>query len=157
MQKDNILMILWIIYGFVFIIAIETILYFIINLLYFSAFELGISFNLLTYIFPAITLILYSLTAFLLLKRVEKKKFKLETKFYEFPKKTLITLGIIILILTPLTERLSDMYSDLAIDNTDFRMGEYFLFYGWFNFGFAISNALVLVFIVLYLFNKLKV
>ena len=51
MNKENILLILWVIFGFVFVIAIESILYFLIHLLYFGLAELGISYNIMTYVF----------------------------------------------------------------------------------------------------------
>ncbi|WP_412559697.1 hypothetical protein [Winogradskyella sp. MIT101101] len=156
MRKENILLILWIIFGFIFIVAIESILYFLINLLYFGLAELGVSYNIMTYVFPIITLVLYSLTAFFLLERVKIKSIKFGVEPSKFPKKLLIILGITILVLTPLTEKLSGIYSESAMDDTQFRIGEYFLFYGWFNLGFAISQTLVLIIIVVYLFKKLK-
>ena len=75
MNKENILLILWVIFGFVFVIAIESILYFLIHLLYFGLAELGISYNIMTYVFPIITLIFYALTALFLLKIIKTKSF----------------------------------------------------------------------------------
>ena len=156
MRKEHILTVLWIIFGFVFIIAIESILYLIINLLYFGSVELGISFGVMTYIFPILTLILYSLTVFLLLKRLEVKPIKLNLEPSAFPKKLLIILGITVVILTPLTEKLSDIYTDSILDNDQIRLGEYFLFLGSFKFGFTFSEAIVLIFLIVYLFKNLK-
>lgn len=78
MNKENVLLILWIIFGFVSVIAVVSILYFLIHLLYFGFAELGISYIIMTYIFPVITLILYSITAILLFNRIKKNQKHLE-------------------------------------------------------------------------------
>ena len=107
MNKENILLILWLIYGFVFVVAINSILYFLIHLLYFGLAEIGISYNIMTYIFPIITLILYSLTAIFLLKRIKTKSKMSGIYLTEFPKNQMIILTAVFLILTPLTNKLS--------------------------------------------------
>ncbi|WP_179019174.1 hypothetical protein [Winogradskyella forsetii] len=158
MNKENILLILWIIFGFVFVIAVESILYFIIHLLYFGLAELGVSYNVMTYVFPIITLIFYSLTALFLLNRIKSKSIAKTSGIYltEFPKKLLIILALVVFILTPLTNKLSGMYAESASENTLLEMGEYLIYYGWFNLGFAISQTLVLIAMVGFSLIKLK-
>ena len=156
MNKENILLILWIIFGFVFVIAIESILYFLIHLLYFGLAELGISYNIMTYVFPIITLILYSLTALFLLKRIKTKSTTSGIYLTEFPKNLLIILTLVVFILTPLTNKLSGIYAESASENTLLEMGEYLRFYGWFNLGFVISQTLVLMAMVGFSLIKLK-
>lgn len=158
MNKENILLILWVIFGFVFVIAIESILYFLIHLLYFGLAELGISYNIMTYVFPIITLIFYALTALFLLKIIKTKSRLKASGIYltEFPKKLLIILTLVVFILTPLTNKLSGMYAESASENTLLEMGEYLRFYGWFNLGFAISQTLVLIAMVGFSLIKLK-
>ncbi len=156
MNKENILLVLWIIFGFVFVLAIESILYFVIHLLYFGFAELGVSYNVMTYVFPIITLILYSITTFFLLKRIKTKSKASGIYLTEFPKNLIIILALIILILTPLTNKLSGIYAQSVSENTLLEMGEYLMFYGWFNLGFAISQTLVLIILVWFLLNKLK-
>jgi hypothetical protein len=156
MNKENILLILWIIFGFVFVIAIESILYFLIHLLYFGLAELGISYNVMTYIFPIITLILYSLTALFLLKKIKTKSKSSGIYLTEFPKRLIIILTLVIFILTPLTNKLSGIYAESASENTLLKIGEYLRFYGWFNLGFVISQTLVLMAMVGFLLIKLK-
>lgn len=156
MNKENILLILWIIFGFVFVIAVESILYFLIHIFYFGLAEIGISYNVMTYVFPIITLISYSLTALFLLKRIKTKSKASGIYLTEFPKKLIIILTIIILILTPLTNKLSGIYAESISENTLLEMGEYLTFYGWFNLGFAISQTLVLIAMVWFSLIKLK-
>ena len=158
MNKENILLILWVIFGFVFVIAIESILYFLIHLLYFGLAELGISYNIMTYVFPIITLIFYALTALFLLKIIKTKSRLKASEIYltEFPKKLLIIMTLVVFILTPLTNKLSGMYAESASENTLLEMGEYLRFYGCFNLGFAISQTLVLIAMVGFSLMKLK-
>ena len=149
---------MWVIFGFVFVIAIESILYFLIHLLYFGLAELGISYNIMTYVFPIITLIFYALTALFLLKIIKTKSRLKASEIYltEFPKKLLIIMTLVVFILTPLTNKLSGMYAESASENTLLEMGEYLRFYGWFNLGFAISQTLVLIAMVGFSLMKLK-
>jgi hypothetical protein len=156
MNKENILLVLWIIFGFIFITAIDSILYFIIHLLYFGLAELGISYNIMTYSFPVITLILYSLTAFYLLKRIKTKSKASGIYLTEFPKKLIIILSVVIIILTPLTNKLSGIYAESISESTLLEMGEYLKFYGWFNLGFVISQILVFITMVGFLLIKLN-
>ena len=156
MSKENILLVLWIIFGFVFVFAVDSILYFLVHLLYFGLAELGISYNIMTYIFPIITLILYSLTAFFLLKRIKTKSKVSGIYLTEFPKNLIIILSLVILTLTPLTNKLSEIYAESASENTLLEMGEYLMFYGWFNIGFVISQTLVFITMVGFLLIKLN-
>lgn len=69
MNKENTLLILWVIFGFVFISAIDSILYFVIHLIYFAKSELGVSYQIMKYSVPILTLILYILATFLILNQ----------------------------------------------------------------------------------------
>lgn len=156
MNKENICIVLWIIFGFVFITAIDSILYFIIHLIYFGLAELKISYKIMTYIFPILTFIFYSLTAILILKKINQNSDSYGFKTQGFPKIWLIILTIVILILNPLTNKLSGLYGEFISSNNSIEIGEYLNFYGWFNFGFTISKILVLIGIVTYSLLKLK-
>jgi|TARA_B110000238_G_scaffold199322_1_gene246132 hypothetical protein len=156
MTKENILLVLWIIFGFIFITAIDSILYFLIHLLYFGLAELGFPYSIMTYVFPVITLILYSLTASFLLKKLKTKSTASGIYLTEFPKKLIIILSAVILILTPLTNKLSGIYAESIAGSTLLEMGEYLTFYGWFNLGFVISQIIVFISIVWILLIKLN-
>ena len=156
MRKENILLLLWIIFGFVFILAVDSILYLIIHLIYFGLAELGISYKIMTFIIPFITLILYILTTYAIIKRL---KLKLKTSVIyltEFPKRLIVILAIIIVILTPLTTKLTGLYEENISVNTLLEQGEYLIFYGWLNLGFAISQSLILIALVVISLKKLN-
>ena len=153
MRKENLLLVLWVIFGFVFVMAIDSILYFLIHLLYFGLAEIGVSYKIMTYILPLLTLILYSFTAFIIFTRVNKKT---TLTFSKLPKKLLIILSIVILSLAPFTDKLSEIYAQSISANTLLETGNYLLFYGWFNLGFVISQIVVLITLVGFSLIKIK-
>ena len=156
MTKENRLLILWIIFGFVFVLAIESVLYFLLHLIYFALAEIGLSYTLMTYVLPILTLLFYSLTAFLLVQKIKTKSKSSGIYLTEFPRDLLIASGITVLILTPLTNKLSGIYAEKTTDYTILDMGEYLTFYGWFNLSFAISQTIVLIAMVTFALKRLK-
>jgi len=156
MNKENILLLLWIIFGFVFILAIESILYFVIHLIYFGFAELGVSYRMMTFIIPLITFILYILTTYAIINRIKTKSKTSAIYLTEFPKKLIIFLSIIILTLTPLTNKLSGLYAENLSVNTLLEKGEYLIFYGWLDLSFVISPALILIALVVFSLKKLN-
>jgi len=156
MDKEKTLIVLWIIFGFVFVTAIDSIIYFFIHLIYFGLAELKVSYNVMTYIFPVMTVVIYSLIAILVVKKINKNSNKYVLQFDEFPKNLLIILSTVILILYPLTNKLSGLYAEYSSGNTLIEMGEYLIFYGWFNIGFTISQILVLIGVATYSIVKLN-
>ncbi|TBW27179.1 hypothetical protein [Gramella sp. KN1008] len=156
MDKEKTLIILWIIFGFVFVTAIDSIIYFIIHLMYFGLAELKVSYNVMTYIFPVLTFSIYALIAILVVKKINKNSNKQVLQFDEFPKNLLIILSTVILILYPLTNKFSGLYAEYSSGNTLIEIGEYLTFYGWFNIGFTISQILVLIGLAAYSIVKLK-
>ena len=156
MNKENLLLVLWIIFGFVFVVTIDSILNLLIHLLYFGLAELGMPYTIMTYVLPIITLILYSLTAFFLLNRIKTKSKSSGIYLTEFPKNLIIILTIVFLILTPLTNKLSGLYAESISENTVLELAEYLTFYGWFTMGLFISQILVLMAMVWFLLKKLK-
>lgn len=154
MNKESLLIILWMIFGFVFIIAAEAILYFFIFLLYVGFAELGVSYSLMSYLFPVLTLMLYLLTAFSLVKRAETKVAGISLT--QFPKKLLIILSLVIIVLLPVTHKLSGMYAEATFEDAPMTSGEYLSFYGWFNLGFAVAQIVTLIAIVWFSLSKLK-
>ena len=156
MDKEKTLIVLWIIFGFVFVTAVDCIIYFVIHLLYFGLAELKVSYDVMTYIFPVLTFVVYSLIAILVVNKINRNSNQYVLQFDEFPKNLLIVLSIVILILYPLTNKLSGLYAEYSSGNTLIEMGEYLTFYGWFNIGFTISQILVLIGLATYSIIKLK-
>jgi hypothetical protein len=157
MKIEKHLIVLWIIFGFILVTGIDSILYFVIHLIYFSVAEMKVSYNIMTFIFPILTFILYSFTAIFVLKKLNKSSINYKLPLYKFPKKPLLIFSLIILILYPLTNKLSGVYyAEYLNNNTMIEMGEYLIFYGWFNIGFTISQILVLLGLATYSFFQLK-
>jgi len=152
MKKNDVLLVLWVIFGFVFVTAVDTVLNFIIHLLYFILVELGVSFLILTYLLPSITLVAYLFTAYFVVGKINRKSLGLELYKREFPKLLLVVLSIIIFILGSLTNWLSGLYS--ASHHGDIQ--SFLMFYGWFTAGFGISQMITLVSLVIYSLIKLK-
>ena len=156
MKKENILLILWIVFGFIFITAIDSILYFIINLIYIGLAELGISYKIMTIIVPITTLILYLLTASIMINRIKIKSKISGIYLTEFPKKLIIILGVIAFALPPITNKLSGLYAENITENTNIGMSEYLTFYGWFHTSIGVSQLLILAILVIISLIKLK-
>lgn len=156
MNKENILLILWIVFGFIFITAIDSILYFILHLIYFGLVELGVSYKILTYVIPITTLALYIITTIILLKRIKTKSKTSGIYLTEFPKNKIIIFGIIAFALSPITNKLSGLFTVNAIENMNAPYSEYLGFYGWFHASFGISQLIILGFLVVTALIKLK-
>jgi hypothetical protein len=156
MSKENTLLVLWIIFGFIFITAIDAILYFSVHLIYFGMAELGISYTTMTVLIPMTTLTLYVLTTLVLIKKIKIKSSISGIYLTEFPKNWMIILGIIAFALAPITNKLSGLYAENSSENIHVEMSEWLSFYGWFHVGFGVSQLLVLGILVGIFFVKLR-
>ena len=156
MKKENVLLVLWIIYGFIFITAVDSILYFIIHLIYFASVLSGLSFTLMSIFLPIITLLLYVSTTIYLLRNVSIKSKNRGIYFTHFPIKWAIILGIISFTLAPITNKLSGLFSEKYISNVEMEMIDFYSFYGWFNVGLGVSQVLVIISLFIFFMIKLK-
>ncbi|OMP32588.1 hypothetical protein [Mangrovimonas sp. DI 80] len=157
MTKENILLVLWIIFGFIFITGIDAILNFICYLIYFAQLEAGIPLGIINYSMPIITLLLYLSTTFLMLKNI-----KLDTNLSgiyltRFPKRLFIVLGVISIFLIPITSKLSGLYTErLTIKETVYNSYEFLATYGWLTSGIYISRWIILIVLTIIFLKKLK-
>ena len=156
MNQKNILLVLWIIFGFVFITAIDSILYFILHLIYFGLAELGVSYKIMTVMIPITTLLLYILTTFILLVKIKTKSKTSGIYLIEFPKKLMIIMGVIAFSFGPITNKLSGIYAEYIYEGTQIEVKDHLSFYGWFHFSFGAAQLLVLVILVGAALFKLK-
>lgn len=156
MNKENVLLILWIIFGFVFISGIDSILYFIVYLLYFAKSELGLSYAIMKYSMPIVTLILYLLTTFLILKKLKLTSNSLGIYLTKFPKRIFIILAVITLILNPITNKLSGLYAEHSTRAENFDISDYFQVYVWMTAGIYFSKWLVIIIIAILSIKKLN-
>ncbi|MFT6417667.1 MAG: hypothetical protein ACJARZ_003035, partial [Dokdonia sp.] len=103
MTNQKTLLILWIIYGFVFIQAVDSVLFFLSHLAYFATVGLGVPYSILNFVLPCITISLYLATAYLFLKKAGTESQESGILFTKFPKRQLIILFVLAITVIPLT------------------------------------------------------
>lgn len=157
MKKEKNLLVLWIIFGFLFITAIDSILYFVLHMILFGLTELEISVKILKLVIPTITLTLYGLTTYILIKWISQKSNTSKIYLSNFPKKLIVLTAIVAFTLAPITNLLAGIYSGHVgiIENFDAR--EYLdFFYDWFQNSLTISRWAVIIVLLFVFIAKLK-
>jgi hypothetical protein len=156
MNKENVLLVLWIIFGFIFISGIDAILYFITYLIYFTKSESGLSYGIMKFSMPITTLILYVLTTVLILKRIKLNSNSTGIYLTKFPKKLFIGLAVIAIFLNPITHKLSGLYAEhlTTVENID--TSDFLQVYGWMTTGIHSSRWLVLIILTILFLKKLN-
>ncbi|QNJ98158.1 hypothetical protein ALE3EI_1602 [Constantimarinum furrinae] len=154
MSKENVLLILWIIFGFVFIEAFDSVLVFFTHLTYFGLTASGVSFKIQTFIIPILTLILYVISTVLILKKIKTSSGSDGIYLADFPKKTFTILVIIAIFLSPITNKLSGLFAENsdAIQNSD--AVDFISFYGWMTLGINMSKWIIMVALIFMFRNK---
>ncbi|MCZ4408342.1 hypothetical protein O3Q51_05950 [Cryomorphaceae bacterium 1068] len=154
MNKERTLLILWIIFGFVFIQAVDSLLYLAIHLVYFATLSIGMSYSILNFLLPAVTVSFYLLAIVLLLK-----KFKIDSSvsgilLTEFPKRLFITLLIAGVVLNPITNRLSGLFGEFGPVRLTGSASELLEFYGWMHMWIGVARWGSLIILGLIYLNK---
>ena len=145
MKNENTSAMLWVIFGYFVITSITTILNFIVHLIYFVLVELGLSFSTLTFLLPMLTVTLYAGTAFILVKRFGLREVKLSTFLSRIPRTIIIGIMLIPIIINPITNKLSGLYTERLVNSTNFNRMEYLDFFGSMNTGLFISKWIFLI------------
>ena len=156
MNKENVLLILWIIFGFIFISGIDSILFFITYLIYFAKSELGLSYGIMKYSMPIITLILYVMTTFLILKKLKLNSNSSGIYLTKFPKRIFIILALIALTLNPITHKLSGLYAEHSTRMENIDASDFLQVYGWMTSGIYFSRWLILITLSILFIKKLN-
>lgn len=156
MSKENILLVLWIIFGFIFITAIDSILYFITYLIYFTKSEFGLSYKIMSFSMPIFTLILYTLTTFFIFKKTKVKSNSNGIYLTKFPKKLFLGLSLIALLLKPITYKLSELYGQHSTTMENIDPFDFLQVYGWMTFGINFSRWLILIILIIIFLKKLN-
>ena len=156
MNKENVLLVLWIIFGFIFISGIDAILYFITYIIYFTKSELGLSYGIMKFSMPITTLILYVLTTVLILKRIKLNSNSTGIYLTKFPKKLFIGLAVIAIFLNPITHKLSGLYAEHLTTMENIDTSEFLQVYGWMSTGIHSSRWLVLIILTILFLKKLN-
>ncbi len=156
MSKENILLVIWIIFGFIVVSAIDSVLQFITYLIYFASSELRIPYRVLTFAIPIITLVLYVSTTFMLIKKIKTKSNSVGIYLTKFPKKSLIFLAFIAILLKPITHKLSGLYTEHSMYFEEIDTMDYIQVYGWMTMGIGVSRWIVLILLIIIFINKLN-
>ena len=156
MSKENVLLVLWIIFGFVFISGIDSILFFITYLVYFTKTEIGLSYQIMTFSMPIFTLILYILITFLIYKRLKLNSNLKGIYLTKFPKKLFIGLALIAIFLNPITNKLSGLFAAHSTMMETIDPSDFLQVYGWMNMGIGFSRWIVLIILTILFLKKLN-
>ena len=103
MKQQNRLLILWVIFGFILIHTLDSILYFSANLIVFLELKINTSLRIINYSYPIVVTILYLGTALILLRKIKINSEIDGIYLKDFPKRTFIILAIVGAILPLLT------------------------------------------------------
>ena len=145
MTKENSLLILQIIFGFIFISGVDSILYFITYLIYFTKSELGLSYELMEFSMRIMTLISHVLSFFLILKKIKLNSNSSGIYLTKFPKRIFIILALIALTLNPITHKLSRLYAQHSTRMENIDTSNFLQVYGWMTSGIYFSRWLILI------------
>lgn len=141
MNKNRTLLILWIIYGFVFIKGIDSLLYLFIHLVYFGTSSLGLSYPVLTFIIPAITLVSYFATVLILILKINISSDTSGVLLTEFPKRQFLLLMLAAIAVLPLTNKLTELYSEYMGGYERENVSDFIAFHSWKVLGFAFARG----------------
>jgi hypothetical protein len=154
MASQKTLLILWIIYGFVFIEAVDSVLFLLSHLTYFATVRLGVTFSILIFVLPIITISLYLATAYMLVQRMRIEPLVHGRPPMEFPKRLFIALLVIAIIIKPITNKLSGLFAEFNWEILNATPNEYLEFYGWFYFGIGFARWTSLIILALICMKK---
>ena len=156
-KKENSLLVLWVIFGFFCVSAIDAILYLMITIFYGMLIEFGSSYSTLTILVPILTFFLSLGTTIILINRFKIKSRTEGIYLIDFPKKLSIVFGLIAILLPALINKLSGLIAERSIDNMMTEdNSNYLTFYGWFNIGFGVSQILAIILLFSYFLITLR-
>jgi hypothetical protein len=154
MKKENTLLILWIIYGFVFIRAIDSLLFLFTNLVYFGTSQIGIPDSKLKFIIPVITLLSYAFTAIFVLKRIKTNSNSTGIFLSEFPKHLFTVLILIAIFLNPITNKLTGLFAEYNTTVLSGNGKEFVDLYGSMQVGLGFSRWITLIVMAYIYYNR---
>lgn len=154
MKKENSLLILWIIFGFVFVKSIDSILFLFTHLVYFGTSTIGIPYYILKFIIPIITLTSYILATTLILRKLKTHSKSDGIYLTEFPKRAFTVLILITIFLNPITNKVSGLFAEYNVTAQSENATDFINFYGWMHFGLGFSRWIILIVLAYIYFNK---
>lgn len=156
MKIENTLLVLWIIFGFIFVSAIDAVLYLLVTVFYSTMIEIGVSYGVLTFLVPITTLIIYISVTIILINRIRIKSKHSGIYLTEFPKKLTIALGVIAIILPMIINKLASLNAERAAERASADTSGYLYFYGWLHMGFGVSQLTAVLILFIYFIKKIQ-
>ena len=156
MKKENILLAFWVLFGYLFISAITSIIYFMLHLIFFGLNELGVSIEIMKFILPPSTFILYGIVAVILIKQVDFHSKISKIYLTKFPRKLMITSAIIAFTLAPITNLLIGIYAGKASIETNIGFDEFMIFDDWILFSSTVAQIAVITVVLIMFFIRLR-
>lgn len=160
MNKENTLLVLWIIFGFVFVMAVDSLLFVLSHIIYFTEFNFNFSKDLMLYSIPILIFISYLFTTIILVKRIKIKSELSGIFLMDFPIKSFVIYTIIAFFGIPITNWLNGLHSNHVTEIGEIsNVFDFFYIQTWLVFGINLSRwamiiGLALIFITRY--KKLK-
>ncbi len=149
MKEENRLLILWVIFGFVFIKSITSILYFLSHLIVTIEILLNPPLLILQFSYPIITIALYILTTLIILKKLKITSELNGIYLTSFPKNTFLILAVIAVVLPGLTNYLIGAYSWRLLEDyveiNNLERVDYLSLYGMIGGTLGFANLVVYI------------
>ncbi len=154
MRKENTLLILWVIFGFVFIRAFDSVLFLFTHIVYFGTSKIGIPYYVLKYFIPIFTFLSYISATSLTLRRLKMNSKSNGIYLTEFPKQIVTPLILIAIFLQPITNKLAGLFAEYNSTAQSENATDFIDFYGWMYFGIGFSRWTVLIVLVYIYLNR---
>lgn len=116
MSKENNLFILWVIFGYVFVTAINEVLAFVSDMAMYGLVYLELSYDILKYLLPIGIVIMYILTTILIIRRINIKSKTDGIYFTKFPTKSFIVAALVTSFLYFIGNRIGAFFGEAAVD-----------------------------------------
>jgi len=156
MNTQKTLLVLWIIFGFVFVQAIDSILSFLIHFLFLGVVTLKISFAYLHILIPVITVAFYFSAVLLALKCLRINSDTSGILLTRFPKRRFIILLLLAIALHPIENKLSDIFGLWNVGWEDQTQMEFIELYGFMIMGIGVARWISLIALVVIYLQKYK-
>jgi len=157
MHKKN--LVLWLIFGFVLVTALSSIVDFLTHLIYFGNSELGIPNNIMKFTIPLSSLGLYAIATLILLKWVNNIPDLSALSNDQVPKRIFIAFTTIAILLPLATNKIwavYDVYIQESIEYSSTNSLDFLELYGWMNAGPYLSQWLTIIVIAAVYYKNLK-
>jgi len=151
-SKQNTLMALWILVGFVFIHALDALLYLVCHLIYFLLLSAKLPHSALISLLLISAASFYLIGAFVLIKKVELTFFLEDNSFKPISTQRFILLFILSIFLKPITNRLAGLFGQYNYDLfTDF---DFLTIQGMLYFGISLGQVFALIVLAITYFRR---